>query len=178
MDFASRPTGAGLAAIGVGAASVGVGFVLVRSFRAQRNPAARTGSRLPVSVRRRRASRPDGVRRRDAHHVRLMRRPTIEAKPEYSMPQLSERPKVIVRRPSGWRLRLASSLSWSLGGWFRRSRRRSMRAKKIAGDLGCTGGAAAADETEAAVVASDGAARPMLRGMPRKRSRRAPETPR
>ena len=78
MDLASaKVIGAGLAAIGVGAAAVGVGNVF-GSFLAGR--AAQPGGRRrpagpPVHrLRRRRAARPDGVRRRDDHPLRPLSR--------------------------------------------------------------------------------------------------------
>ena len=95
MDVASaKLIGAGLAAIGVGAASIGVGY-RVRIVPPERDPqpgGLRRPAGTPVHrLRRRRASRPDGVRRRDAHPVRVLSGTGAGFGPgSIAMPQLSQ----------------------------------------------------------------------------------------
>ena len=136
MELASAQViGAGLAAIGVGAAAAGVGNVFGSFLQgALRNPAAADGQqgRAVHRLRRRRAARPDGVRRGDDHPLR----PLIaigggaSAPPRRGeqCPRSTSFPMSSCRSCSGCCSSLASSISSSAGRWCRRSSRRSTSA--------------------------------------------------
>ena len=190
MDLASaKVIGAGLAAIGVGAAAIGVGFVFGSFLQgALRNPAAADGQqgRLFLGFAARRAARPDGVHRRDAHPLRILiewRRAVRCARRDGNdMPQLTQLPEIFWSQLFWLAMVLRHSSTSSSGeGWCRRSSRPSTCATRRSPRTWSAASRpkADADETRGGVSRADGrkpgrgrkacAARP---------SRRAPRRPR
>ena len=141
MDFASaKLIGAGLAAIGAGAAAIGVGIVFGSFLEsALRNPAAADGQqgRLFIGFAARRAARPDGVHRRDAHPLRFVKAERARRRPGQAMPQTHAASLNLLRRSSsGWRSCSASSSSCIGRGMVPKIQATvDAREKKIADDL-------------------------------------------
>ena len=162
MDVASaKLIGAGLAAIGVGAAAAGVGYVFGSFLQsAIRNPAAADGQqgRLLHRLRRRRASRPDGVRRRHAHPVRLLRNDSRVRSREHTCLNFPSSPEVYLSQFLWLAIALGFIFFVIARGMVPKIQATvDAREQRIAGDLEAAQRArAAADETEAAWRGADG----------------------